>query len=104
MFKTSALILASSTAAAKYTRGEPPITQDCNNYPIVALGTDFSSQSVPWGLVVDREFGGCACADSDEMEFRHNENDNEDEDFNPNLNRVDSTWACKCLNADLYRA
>jgi len=52
--------------------------------------TDVSSQSVPWGLTVDAEFGGCKCAD-DGAEFTL------DVDFN---NR--SRWSCKCESTDNY--
>ena len=49
------------------------------------------AQKLAWGLTVDREFGGCRCADEDEMEFQPNKNMYED-----------NTWACRCLNEDLY--
>ena len=97
MFKPFAMaVLAGSVAALPfgangYARGVPPTTQNCNSYPMIGLSTNFASQSLPWGLTVDREFGGCRCADEDEMEFQ------------PSASTpADNTWACRCLNEDLY--
>lgn len=44
-----------------------------------------------WGLVIDREFGGCRCADEQEMEFQPDAD-----------SYMDNSWACRCLNSDLY--
>ena len=75
-----------------YSRGVPPTTQNCNSYPLLAAGGgNFDRQDLPWGLVVDREFGGCRCADEQETEFTPNPADYKD-----------NTWACRCLNHDLY--
>ena len=75
-----------------YSRGVPPTTQNCNSYPQLSTGgTNYDAQLSAWGLVVDREFGGCRCADEDEMEF------------GPNAAMyTDNTWSCRCLNSDLY--
>jgi len=75
-----------------YSRGIAPSTQNCNSYPLVADGNgDTAAQNFPWGLVVDREFGNCRCADEDEMEFSPDP-----------VDYKDNTWACRCLNSDLY--
>lgn len=55
--------------------------------------SNYSAQNIAWGLVVDREFGGCRCADEDEMEFGPNP-----------VNYEDNMWACRCLNTDLYES
>lgn len=74
-----------------YSRGVPPVTTYCNTYPTLStMGGNLDSQSVAWGLAVDREFGGCKCADEDEMEF------------GPAARMAGNTWACQCLNNDLY--
>jgi len=75
-----------------YSRGVPPTTQNCNSYPLLNTGNgNFDRQDMTWGLVVDREFGGCRCSDEQEMEFT------------PNADTyTDNTWACRCLNSDLY--
>jgi len=52
---------------------------------------DLDAQAQAWGLVVDREFGNCRCADEDEMEFSPDA-----------ASYKDNTWACRCLNSDLY--
>jgi len=93
---SSALFAAVVTAvgpgqATGFAEGVPPTTQNCNGYPLLATGAgNFDAQAVAWGLVVDREFGGCKCAD-------------EDAEFNlaPFNNNV-ANWSCKCLNKDLY--
>ena len=54
------------------------------------MSGNFASQDTTWGLSVDREFGGCKCADEDEMEF------------GPAEVMAGNTWACQCLNSDLY--
>lgn len=56
------------------------------------ISGNLDSQSVAWGLSVDREFGGCKCADEDEMEF------------GPQEVMAGNTWACQCLNSDIYLA
>lgn len=88
-----AVIAALLTAAAyaqprSYARGVPPTTQNCR--------TDGTSL-VNWGLVVDREFGGCRCSDEQEQEW------------GPSHLPVDTlsavsenNWACQCLNTDTY--
>lgn len=97
MFKTFTLAMLGAFASAQmgpngYSRGIPPVTQSCRGYPKNPDGTDnVNAQAVAWGLTVDREFGGCRCADEDEMEFQPN----------PDTNDVNS-WACYCLNNDLY--
>jgi len=68
-----------------YARGTPPTTQNCNMYPVAA------QQTVAWGLVVDREFGGCRCADETRQEWMPDP-----------ATHLDSTWACYCLNTDTY--
>jgi hypothetical protein len=76
-----------------YSRGVPPVTTYCNTYPMLrTMGGNLDSQAVAWGLSVDREFGGCKCADEDEMEF------------GPAMMIAGNTWACQCLNNDLYLA
>lgn len=91
MFKAISAALLAGAAFAQprsYARGVPPTTQNCR--------TDASS-TVAWGLVVDREFGGCRCADEQEQEWAParfpvttlsatSEND----------------WNCRCLNTDTY--
>ena len=96
MFKSIALAMFAGTVSAAgangYSRGVPPTTQDCNSYPAFASGaTDLNSQDQAWGLIVDREFGGCRCADEDEMEFQPDA-----------LSYSENSWACRCLNSDLY--
>jgi len=99
MFKSFALSLIAGYASAVpggpngYARGIPPTTTNCKTYPTISStwSTNFDSQKIAWGLVVDREFGGCRCADEDEMEFQPNR-------YTP----ADNTWACRCLNEDLY--
>lgn len=92
-----------------YSRGVPPTTANCRSYilstvavtgpaenglpgNLMAAGSGvFESQDKNWGIEVDREFGGCRCADEDEMEFQ------------PSYKTpADNTWACRCLNTDLY--
>ena len=90
------VVSAQSLGANGYSRGVPPTTQNCNSYPSILSGTsvgsgDFNAQDQAWGLVVDREFGGCRCADEDEMEFQPDAD-----------SYMDNTWACRCLNQDLY--
>jgi len=84
------MLLGAYNVAAQngYSRGIPPSTQNCNSYPLLANGVgDLASQDMPWGLVVDREFGNCRCADEDEMEF------------GPDADTyTDNTWSCRCLN------
>ncbi len=78
MFKSFALAMFAGAAVATpgygangYARGVPPTTQNCNSYPSTVTGaTDTNAQNIAWGLIVDREFGGCRCADEDEMEFQ----------------------------------
>lgn len=86
MFKavtTVGFAVAVNANAYNYARGVPPVTQNCATYP--------TSQAVPWGLIPDREFGGCRCADQTEQEW------------GPNPQTYsDNTWACQCLNTDLY--
>jgi hypothetical protein len=97
MFKTYASAVLASMVAAQpfgangYSRGVPPTTQNCNGYPMMGQSTNFASQSIAWGLEVDREFGGCRCADEDEMEFQPSKK-----------TPAQNTWACRCLNEDLY--
>jgi hypothetical protein len=97
MFKTyasavlAAMVAATPFGANGYSRGVPPTTQNCNGYPTSGWSTNFASQSIAWGLEVDREFGGCRCADEDEMEFQPSKN-----------MPAQDTWACRCLNEDLY--
>jgi hypothetical protein len=97
MFKSYTLaVLAGYVAALPtgtngYSRGVPPTTQNCNSYPMIGQSTNMGAQSMPWGLEVDREFGGCRCADEDEMEFQPHAD-----------SPADNTWACRCLNEDLY--
>lgn len=68
-----------------YARGAPPTTQNCSTYPPATV------QAIPWGLTVDREFGGCRCRDETRMEW------------GPNPDQyADTTWACYCLNTDTY--
>jgi len=75
-----------------YSRGVPPTTQNCNSHPKLATGAgNFDRQDMAWGLVVDREFGGCRCADEQEMEFQPDA-----------ASYMDNSWACRCLNSDLY--
>ena len=75
-----------------YSRGVPPTTQNCNSYPLLNNGVgNFDRQDMAWGLVIDREFGGCRCADEQEMEFTP-----DSDSYN------DNTWGCRCLNDDLY--
>jgi len=99
MNKTLAMAMLATAAFANpgmgangYSRGIPPTTQNCNAYPNVAAGsTNYASQDMAWGLVVDREFGGCRCADEDEMEFQPD-----------SASYMDNKWGCRCLNSDLY--
>lgn len=91
MFKAISAALLAGAAFAQprsYARGVPPTTQNCR--------TDASS-TVAWGLVVDREFGGCRCSDEQEQEW--------------GPSRLPSTtlsatsendWRCQCLNTDTY--
>merc|ERR1712166_234951 len=95
---TFALVALAGVSSAQmmssngYSRGVPPTTQNCNSYPLLADGNgNFDRQNLAWGLVVDREFGGCRCADEQEMEFTPNAAD-----------YTDNNWACRCLNEDLY--
>jgi len=108
-FFSCAMLVGASMAvnggANGYARGVPPTTSNCNTYitsssaqtsdavnssAAVSLGAGsgvFSSQDRNWGLIPDREFGGCRCADEDEMEFQ------------PDTKiPADNTWACRCLN------
>lgn len=77
-----------------FSRGVPPTTQNCNTYATTSTGAgDFNQQDQAWGLVVDREFGGCKCSAGEEAEF------------SPHLwqgKYEDNTWHCRCLNNDLY--
>ena len=93
MFKTFSLALLGATAAANgFSIGVPPVTTYCKTYPSLPnMSGNFYSQSVAWGLTVDREFGGCRCADQDEMEFGPDAG-----------NMAPDTWRCQCLNDDLY--
>ena len=92
MFRAiSAALLTTAAFAqpASYARGVPPTTQNCR--------TDEAASEVAWGLVVDREFGGCRCADEQEQEWGPtrlpvNTRDASSERF----------WACQCLNTDTY--
>lgn len=84
--------VSANLGANGYSRGIPPTTQNCNSHPMVSTSaSDYAAQNIAWGLVVDREFGGCRCADEDEMEFGPNP-----------VNYEDNMWSCRCLNTDLY--
>ena len=88
MFKTTnvALIAGSALVSANamgFSLGVPPTTTGCQT------ATTFSA--VPWGLTVDREFGGCKCADENNMEFAPD-----------SVSNADNSWACQCLDPDLY--
>ena len=91
MFKafTSALLATAAFAQPNsYARGVPPTTQNCRTP---------DNNRVAWGLVVDREFGGCRCADEQEQEWGPVRL--------PSDTRVtDNTadWKCFCLNTDTY--
>ena len=85
----AALLSAAAYAQPRsYARGVPPTTQNCR--------TDASS-AVNWGLVVDREFGGCRCADEQEQEWGPS---------HLPVNTLSATsendWRCQCLNTDTY--
>jgi len=84
-------VAATPFGANGYSRGVPPTTQNCNSYPRIGQSTNFASQNIAWGLTVDREFGGCRCADEDEMEFQPSKD-----------MPAENSWACRCLNEDLY--
>jgi len=72
-----------------YAMGVPPTTQNCNSYPKLANGAvDKARQDISWGLVVDREFGGCKCADDDAVFKPH-----------PRFN-AGNAWSCVCTNDD----
>ena len=95
---SSAVVAIPNMGASGYSRGVPPTTQNCNSYPLIISGAtvgsgNFARQDQAWGLEEDREFGGCSCADESEMEFQPNP-----------LPYEDNTWACRCLNNDLYLA
>ena len=95
MFKSFSLTLIGTVSAQMgangYSRGVPPVTQSCNGYPLNGNQGNWAAQDVAWGLVIDREFGGCRCADVDEMEFGPDP-----------VNYQVNTWTCRCLNDDMY--
>ena len=91
MFKAiSASFLAGAAFAQpnSYAQGVPPTTQNCRTP---------TGNRVAWGLVVDREFGGCRCADEQEQEWAPVR-------LPVNTRALDNTadWRCECLNTDTY--
>ena len=91
MFKAVSATLLAGAAFAQpnsYTGGVPPTTQNCRTP---------DNNRVAWGLVVDREFGGCRCSDEQEQSWKPV--------YLPsNTRALDNTadWRCECLNTDTY--
>ena len=91
MFKAVSATLLAGAAFAQpnsYARGVPPTTQNCRTP---------TGNRVAWGLVVDREFGGCRCADEQEQEWAPVRLPVDTRAFD---NTAD--WRCECLNTDTY--
>jgi len=69
-FAIAMLLGGSLVSANGFSQGIPPRSAYCNEYPTIYSPNggiaNKASQSVAWGLIVDREFGGCRCADEDE--------------------------------------
>ena len=91
MFKAISATLLAGAAFAQpnsYARGVPPTTQNCRTP---------TGNRVAWGLVVDREFGGCRCADEQEQEWAPVR-------LPVDTRAFDNTpdWRCECLNTDTY--